>query len=141
MNPSHEHEQTTTLHIDIFYPDHPPRTESALFRKTKHHMVAVLDTPCYVCGTKEHREVHHWHAEWADADGIDWDKMRALHPAFDWLTFKEPSDFIDSEYNMKILCAKHHRGMNHGIHMVPLPMWEMQRIQKVGFVFSPDEEK
>ncbi|WP_118181314.1 hypothetical protein [Paraburkholderia phosphatilytica] len=141
MTPAHEHEQATTLHIDIFYPDHPPRTESALFRKTKHHLVHVLDTPCYVCDTKEHREVHHWHAEWADAEGIDWDKMRALHPAFDWSTFKEPSDFIDSEYNMKILCAKHHRGINHGIHMVPLPMWEMQRIQKADFVFTPDEEK
>lgn len=141
MQPSREHEQTTTLHIDIFYPDHAVRTESALFRKTKHQLVAVLDTPCYVCGTKEHREVHHWHAEWADSEGIDWDKMRTLHPAFDWSTFKEPSDFIDSEYNMKILCAKHHRGINHGIHMVPLPMWEMQRIQKADFVFSPDEEK
>lgn len=139
MQIAHEHEQSQTLHFSIFYPDHPPRTESTLFRKTKHHLVAVLDTPCWVCGTKEKREVHHWHAEWADSEGIDWDKMRALHPAFDWSTFKEPADFIDSEYNMRILCSKHHRGINHGIHMVPLPMWEMQRIQKVGFVFSEDE--
>jgi hypothetical protein len=141
MKIAHEHEQSETLHFSVFYPDHPPRTESALFRKTKHHLVAVLDTPCWVCGTKDKREVHHWHAEWADSDGIDWDKMRVLHPGFDWSTFKDPSDFIDSEYNMRILCEKHHRGPGHGIHMIPLPIWEMQRIKRDDFIFSEDEQE
>ncbi|MFC6519768.1 hypothetical protein ACFQAT_08235 [Undibacterium arcticum] len=80
--PDHEHEFKETIAIDIFYPDHPPRTESTLFKRTKHHLVKVLDTPCWVCGSKDKREVHHFHAEWADSDGIDWDKMRILHPAF-----------------------------------------------------------
>jgi hypothetical protein len=134
-----EHTQNETIHLSINYPDHPPRTESALFRKTKHHLVHVLDTPCWVCGTKEKREVHHWHIEWADSEGVDWDKMRAMHPNFDWSTFKEPADFVDSEYNMRILCAKHHRGINHGIHMVPFPMWIMQAVSLKDFVFSPDD--
>ena len=102
--PKNEHEFKETIVIDIFYPDHPPRTESKLFSQTKRHLVKVLDIPCWVCGTKEKREVHHFHAEWADAAGIDWDKMRVLHPAFAWSTFREPSDFIDSEYNMMVLC-------------------------------------
>lgn len=62
-----EHEQKLTLSVDIFYPDHEPRTESALFARTKHHLVKVLDTPCWICGSKDQREVHHFHAEWADA--------------------------------------------------------------------------
>ncbi|HDR9065464.1 TPA: hypothetical protein ACU967_002221 [Burkholderia contaminans] len=135
----HEHEQRETIVIDRFYPDHPPRTESALFRRTKHHLVHVLDTPCYVCGTKEGREVHHFHAEWADANGIDWKKMRRLHPAFDWSSYREPSDFIDSEYNMMVLCEKHHRGKDHGIHLLPFPLWQMQVNKRADFVFSPDE--
>ncbi len=135
-----EHEVHETIEIDVFYPDHPPRKESALFTKTKHHLVHVLDTPCKVCGTKEKREVHHFHAEWADSEGIDFDvKMRKLHPNFDWSKFKEPSDFIDSEYNMMVLCEKHHRGKDHGIHLLPYPFWIMQEIQKTEFIYSPDE--
>lgn len=139
--PANEHEQRETITVDIFYPDHPPRTESPLFARTKHHLVAVLDTPCWVCGTKAAREVHHFHAEWADADGIDWDKMHELHAGFDWSTFKVPADFIDSEYNMMVLCEKHHRGKDHGIHMLPFPIWIMQRNQRADFIFSPDEVK
>jgi hypothetical protein len=136
---AHEHFQREQIEIDVYYPDHPPRTESALFRKTKHRLIAVLDTPCWVCRTKEGREVHHFHAEWADSEGIDWDRMRAVHPGFDWSTFKEPSDFIDSEYNMRVLCAKHHRGKGHGIHMMDYPHWVMQAIKRADFIFSPDE--
>ena len=136
---AHEHAQHETIEINVFYPDHAPRTESALFRKTKHHLVAVLDTPCWVCGSKEKREVHHFHAEWADAEGIDWDRMRALHPNFPWSTFSSATDFIDSEYNMLVLCERHHRGKGHGIHMLPYPIWIMQRNQRADFIFSPDE--
>lgn len=140
MAPQQEHEQHEVIEIDVFYPDHPPRTESALFRRTKYRLIHDLDTPCWVCGSKDKREVHHFHAEWADANGIDFDKMRQLHPGFDWSTFAEPADFIDSEYNMMVLCEKHHRGKDHGIHLLPYPIWIMQRQQRVGFVFTPDEE-
>ncbi|MFC3111400.1 hypothetical protein ACFQAT_10560 [Undibacterium arcticum] len=136
--PDHEHEFKETIAIDIFYPDHPPRTESTLFKRTKHHLVKVLDTPCWVCGSKDKREVHHFHAEWADSDGIDWDKMRILHPAFPWSTFNYPSDFIDAEYNMMVLCETHHRSKNHGIHLLPYPIWIMQREQRADFVFAPE---
>lgn len=137
--PNNEHEFKETITIDIYYPDHPPRTESSLFTRTKHHLIKVLDTPCWVCGTKENREVHHFHAEWADEGGIEWDKMRILHPAFAWSTFNEPSDFIDSEYNMKILCATHHRLKNHGIHMLSYPIWIMQRNKREDFIFAKDD--
>lgn len=134
-----EHEVKLTMTVDLFYPDHPPRTESPLFARTKHHLVSVLDTPCRVCGTKELREVHHFHAEWADADGIDWDHMRVIHPLFDWSTFKDASDFIDSEYNMMVLCQKHHRHVDHGIHNLPYPDWIMQENKLSSFQFTPDE--
>lgn len=134
-----EHELKMTVLVDVFYPDHLPRTESPMFARTKRHLVHDLDTPCWICGTKEGREVHHFHVEWADADGVDWDRMRTLHPGFDWSTFKVPADFVDSPYNMLVLCAKHHRGKGHGIHLLPYPVWIMQRNQRADFVFSPDE--
>lgn len=134
-----EHEVKETLSIDIFYPDHSPRTESALFRRTKRGLIDLDNAPCWICGTRENREVHHFHAEWADADGIDWDKMRLLHPAFDWTDFKEATDFIDSRYNMMVLCKYHHTHKNHGIHMMPYPIWIMQRNMGADFKFAPPE--
>ncbi len=136
-----EHELHESIQIDIFYPDHVQRTESKLFAKTKHHLIHELDTPCWICGSKEKREVHHFHLEWADANGVDIDKLKLAHPNFDWTTFNEITDFVDSEYNMMVLCEKHHRARDHGIHLLPYPIWIMQKYQKSDFVFSPDEEK
>ena len=133
-----EHEIHEQISIDVFYPDHPPRVESRLFVQTKRHLIEVADMPCWVCGTKDKREVHHFHVEWADADGVDWDKMRTLHPDFSWSTFHEPTDFVDSEYNMMVLCERHHRGKDHGIHLLPYPIWIMQRECLAGFEFAKD---
>ena len=133
---SGEHEVHETIEIDIFYPDHAPREESYLFRKTKHHLIKVLDTPCFVCGSKDKREVHHFHLEWADSEGVDWDKVKKAHPNFSWSTFENPEDFVDSEYNMMVLCMKHHRGKDHGIHFLPYPIWIMQKLQKDDFIFA-----
>lgn len=140
--PKNEHEVKSSITEDRYYPDHPPRTESSLFRHTKHKLVAVLDTPCHVCGSKDKREVHHFWAEWADANGIDWEvKMRKLHPNFHWETFVSAEDFIDSEYNMMVLCEDHHRSPHIGVHHIPFPDWIMQSNKKDDFVFSPYDPK
>lgn len=135
--PKSEHELVERLLVDVYYPDHPPRTESALFQRTKHDLVAVKNTPCWVCGTRINRECHHFHLEWADSAGVDWDRMKSLHPDFNWTTFKDPSDFVDSEYNMLVLCADHHRHRDAGIHMLPYPIWIMQAVKRSDFIFAP----
>jgi hypothetical protein len=130
------------IEIDVFYPDHPPRTDSALYRRTRHHLIDVLDIACWVCGSKDNRETHHQHVEWAYADGVDWDHMRVLHPDFNWGTFKTAEDFVDSEYNMLILCDIHHRHKNHGIHYLPFPIFVMQRYKRDDFImFTEDAPK
>lgn len=50
-------------------------------------------------------------------------------------------EFLDSEGNMLILCATHHRGARTGIHMVSYPAWKLQRYQHGGgfhFINGPD---
>lgn len=136
--PKGEHELREHLDVDIYYPDHPPRTESALYRETHHLMIYVEKRPCWVCGTLEHRETHHFHIEWADANGVDWDRMRKLHPDFNWSKFKEATDFVDSAYNMMVLCADHHRHRDRGIHMLPYPIWIMQAVCHSDFIFEPN---
>lgn len=155
-----EHAMHETISFTIYHADHDRRTESPLFRKTKKHLIEVLDTPCFICGSKKDREIHHMLLEYSDANSADWSdepwdetletgevihhktgKMREAYPDFDWANFKEPLDFVDSEYNMLTICRLHHTGKGHGIHYLPYPIWIMQKYRKKDFVFSPDEIK
>ncbi|MFZ6813772.1 hypothetical protein ACO0K3_04845 [Undibacterium sp. Rencai35W] len=139
--PAHEHAIHETITIDVFYPDHPPRTESAVFRATKLHW-HWLQATCGVCASRERVEIHHRFIEWADSDGVNWDKVKSMHPDFNWTTFHVAADFIDSIYNTEPLCEKHHRGpAPHGKHFTPEPIWNMQKYQRFDFVYAPDEVK
>jgi hypothetical protein len=69
--PSKEHELKASLKEDVFYPDHPERTESPTFRATKRAM-KLDDYRCSVCGTSDKIEDHHRFFEWAYSDAIDW---------------------------------------------------------------------
>ncbi len=137
--PKGEHEVHETITLDFFYPDHVQRTESAVFRATKQHWHKQAGgLHCLVCGTTEKIEIHHRFIEWADTNGVDWDKVRQAHPDFDWSKFKEPADFIDSVYNTEPLCEKHHRGpAPFGKHFTPEPIWNMQKYQREDFIFAP----
>lgn len=144
-----EHEQRLTLHIDIFVPNHPDRSESPIFRHTREKLIEKADPPatCKVnnedCDHEHPLELHHSVVEWCDSNGVDWLKVAEACPDFDWKTFDpaHPETFIDSEYNANlVLCKKHHTGVDHGIHCLPLPIWNMQKFKRRDFVFSPDEE-
>ena len=77
------HEQVETLRVDVEYPAHPPRTESAEFAANKRTLVTKLDTPCFCCGGKDHREVHHMVIEWAEWDNADPAKVAQKCHQFD----------------------------------------------------------
>ena len=140
--PKGEHEVHMTLDLDFYYPDHAQRTESEIFRETKKHWHSQEGGPkCKVCGVTEKIEIHHRFIEWADALGVDWEKVKAKHPNFDWSSFSEPYHFVDSVYNTEPLCELHHRGPPpHGKHFTPEPIWNMQSYKKDDFVYAPDEK-
>lgn len=53
----------------------------------------------------------------------------------DRLTRSDPAairEFLDSEGNMLVLCATHHRGGGTGIHSITYPAWKLQRWQVAG---------
>ena len=88
-------------------------------------------------------ELHHSIVEWCDSTAVDWAKVALLAPDFDWATFDptKPETFIDSEWNANlVVCKKHHIGADHGIHMLPYPLWRLQALKRADFVYSPDEE-
>lgn len=131
-----EHEYHVSIDIDVFYPDHPPRTESSTFVATKKHWHAS-GAKCMVCGTDKKIEIHHKFIEWADSEAVDWTKVRESHPTFDWSSFKDSTDFIDSVYNTEPLCELHHRGpAPYGKHFTPEPIWNIQKYARDDFKYT-----
>lgn len=126
-----------TLDELVAYPPHPPRTESATYRKTHHHLIYTLDAPCWVCGVRHSQggqmETHHDRFEWASQFGLDLAKVEVDFPA---LTDREKlAEWVDGEGNMLVLCAAHHRGQHVGIHMISYPAWLLQRYQGSEWTF------
>lgn len=144
---NNEHELKEDIVIDIYYPNHEPRVASELFERSRHHIIDELKTPCWICGLdyetalKQNNglELHHFYVEWADSEAIDWSetgRIRLLHKDFDWTKFTKPEDFVDSEFNMMVLCMNHHRGKDRGIHLLPYPIWQVQAVQRKDFTFE-----
>lgn len=117
---------TTVAHNDVrrlvelaHYEDHDKRTESSAFR----HIKAQLHkehAQCYI-GNKYcegNIEIHHKVIEWSAATEVDFEKVMKDFP-----TINDP----DTMENMMPLCAKHHRGKFHGIHVMTYPIWVLQR--------------
>ena len=78
-------------------------------------------------------ETHHAHFEWASQNGLDLEKVTADWPA---VTDRASlAEWIDSEGNMLVLCATHHRAQHEGIHEISYPAWLLQRYQGEDFTF------
>ncbi|MHB8742585.1 MAG: hypothetical protein ACYC9L_05605 [Sulfuricaulis sp.] len=146
-----------TLVEDVFFPPHEPRKASAVYRKTHHKLVVEMDEPCWICGIRhsdvvrltdtrtgltdirEQRrrqlETHHDELEWAAANGTDLEAITRDFPVI----MQDPKrlrDWLDSEGNMLVLCALHHRGPRTGIHSITYPAWKLQRWQ-TSWTFIP----
>jgi hypothetical protein len=121
----------------VAYPPHEPRKSSPIYVKTHRHLVRDLDAPCWICGCRysdgSAMETHHFHFEWASQNGLDLDKVTA-----DWpdITDREKlAEWVDSELNMLVLCATHHRSKYEGIHLITYPAWLLQRYQGDDWTF------
>ena len=126
-----------TLDELVAYPSHDKRSASATYRATHHHLVYVLDAPCWVCGIRRSTggamETHHCHFEWAAQNGLNLAKVTADWPAI--TDRAKLAEWVDSEGNMLVLCATHHRAQHEGIHMISYPAWLLQRYEGVDFAF------
>ncbi|KVZ18651.1 hypothetical protein WT88_29670 [Burkholderia stagnalis] len=77
MQIAQEHEHRDTISEDVFYPAHPPRTESAVFRSTKVAGHAAR-LPCAISGQAEGVEYHHVFCEWAFTSAVDWQTVKGV---------------------------------------------------------------
>jgi hypothetical protein len=143
------HSMKQSSRFDINIPAHAPRKDSSLYTATRKHLIDELDTPCWVCGSKENRQAHHFIVEMAFSNCIDWSKVQKDYPDFpNWhLIDQNNSDtffnFYDSEYNMRILCQSHHVGTGktdnkYGIHYLPYPIFLIEKYVKDDFKLFND---
>jgi len=132
------HIRKMTLHVALYYPKHERRTTSSEFRHTRDLLINEQKRACYTCGTRKKLEVHHFWVEWSLANAIDFELLKKVCPA----AAKYPTidKFVDSPDNMRVLCAKHHRHKNYGIHMMDYPDWVAQTFIKEGYQFHTQEE-
>lgn len=140
------HQMKQSCQFVINVPGHKPRKNSHLFDQTRKHLIDELDTPCWICSSKENRQVHHFIIEMSMANACDFDKLKKDHPDFpDWNKV-DPNNpdtfyyFVDHPYNMMVLCQNHHTGTNknskgYGIHYVPHSIWSFQKYVKGDFKF------
>jgi hypothetical protein len=127
-----------TLVEDVLYPPHDPRKASAEYSRTHHHLIYVMDEPCWICGIRRSTggamETHHDELEWAAANGVDLGLVTKDFPTI-MADREKLRDWLDSEGNMLVLCAVHHRGARTGIHTISYPAWKLQRWQGKDWTF------
>jgi hypothetical protein len=136
------HEVRESLAVDVEYPEHVQRTCSAEFAANRHRLLNKLDLPCWKCGSKEKREVHHFVVEYSEWQSADPAKVRAVFHKFDPYGFAadwaRQGDALptspDVLPNLLVLCETCHRGAYMGIHQVPLPFWFADMVKKDGAV-------
>lgn len=134
MTADHSLQQTDTS--TTWYPPHPPRVATALYVKSHHDLCVVQNKACWACGIKNSdivaggpniapalaMETHHFWCEdaftgeGAGLGGIYWPRIQSDHPTFDWtgsgFVLADPTtwqSFVDSEFNLQVLCSQCHR--------------------------------
>ena len=146
----HGHERNMSNHYVVQYPDHEIRKNSNIYNSTHK---AMKHMPCFICGKTNqhdliHVETHHFYCEKAAENAINWIAFGEFAKGcyniqtgenignFDWNEVsKNPDLFVDSPFNMIVLCKEHHTSGNKGIHHVPFPDWIVQKWAKPGFEF------
>lgn len=157
QEPIPSHSEVEREEFVVNYPDHIQRSSSPEYTKTHKKLCVELNLPCWVCGKNRpevQTESHHFFCEWADQTAVDWNRFaefikkfpnpqtgELFADKFSWDEVqKNPTLFVDSVYNMIILCEEHHRDKVKGIHHVPFPNWIVQSFPLSGFVFLEPEK-
>jgi len=134
----HVHVTHEAVTVEELTPPHEPREDTPAYRRAHKHLIEELDTPCWLCGSKESRESHHFPVERSLAGAVDIERLAVDHPEV--REYPDLMDWVDSEHNLLVLCADCHRGPG-GIHHALAQDVFIRRYARRGYVFaaSPTE--
>lgn len=138
------HKVERTIKEIVIYPEHVKRTESDEFHESKERLKADGHYQCYICGCQEKLEAHHYGCEWALEQDCDFDKLKQFCEEFDpygygYLLRNKPISSVDDVRNLLVLCERHHRAPEDGIHECTFPVWIMQKLARQGTDPVPEE--
>ena len=137
-----EHLEKHTLREVVITPSHVRRTESEAFRRNKQRLREDGHYQCWVCGSTENLQVHHFGIEWSLSNIADWEKVKAFCEEWDpygygRLLHNQAITSPDDIRNLLVLCQEHHTGVDHadggsgtGIHDLTFPVWVVQKLAK-----------
>jgi len=145
-----EHVEKVALHDLVITPGHADRKASAEFERSVKRLRADGHYSCWVCGSTDGIQVHHFGCEWSLQSCVDYDKLKTMLLTFDIYGYsklleKQPLTNVDDIRNMMCLCQEHHTGTDSatgdatGIHGLVFPMWIAQAVCGTGRDPVPQE--
>ena len=131
------HEQRTTHHYTVHFPEHPARTDDPHYRDFDHlHREWKKDPERWQCAIGKHRgdfsecdltkplELHHAHVEFSLQNGVDLAWLEADYPGIS--NPDEVGAWVESSENLTVLCVRHHRGPG-GVHVASASDFEAEK--------------
>lgn len=145
-----EHKTVRHLTEVVITPEHVHRKESKMFRETKQRLREDGHYVCWVCGSTESLQVHHYGGEWSLENVIDLNKLKTFLEEWDCYGYGRllknvPLTSVDDIRNTMVLCQEHHTGGTtdgsaNGIHNITFPAWVSQKLVKIGEETVPLED-
>jgi hypothetical protein len=129
------HDQATTHHYVIHYPQHAPRPEDPHYkdfeeyrRRTKataRCQFAVDTADASEC--QGDLELHHSHVEFSMQNGVDLARLEHIYPGIS--NPNEVGAWVETAANLTWLCEWHHRG-HGGVHSAAASDFEASKFVK-----------
>lgn len=125
-------------------PNITTRAESAMFRAAKKRLRTDGHYRCWICGTADDLQVHHYGSEWMYQRVVNFSALQTFCESWDAygygrLLHHRPMVSVDDIRNLMVLCRTHHEGTDHGdggsgtgIHDMTFSTWIMQRLAQPG---------
>ena len=142
---------TITRHLieTINDPSHVKRQDTPEFRAAKKRLKQDGHYHCYICGTTQHLEAHHYGMEKMLESVTDFEALQAFLLEWDvygysHLLRNKPLTSLDDLRNILILCREHHcssdrDGAANGVHNISFPAWISQKLVKRGEETIPQD--
>lgn len=126
------HDQATTHHYLMHYPEHPARTDDPHYVDFEAYRRRTKDTARCVFAVSINStaecagglELHHAHIEFSLQNGVDLAVLEAAYPGVS--NPDQVGAWVESAENLIWLCATHHRG-HGGIHTAAASDYEAER--------------
>ena len=139
-----EHAITRRLTEIVIDPTHAERAETPAFRSAKKRIQEDGHWQCWICGTTDNLQLHHFLVEYMFKDLVDLAVMKEVAEELDvygygHLLKNQPITDPEDVRCFMTLCQEHHTGVDRedggagtGIHEITFPTWIVQKLAKKG---------